>query len=265
MATNIGWAQNPDGTKGEVWNPTTGCTKVSAGCQHCYAESVAERFWDGRPFTDVQCHPERLDIPLRWKKPRTVFVDSMSDLFHKDVPFEFIAAVFAVMGLASRHTFLILTKRPRRMQSFWKVRKLLGSKPLPNVWLGVSAENQETADERIPLLLATPAAVRFVSFEPLLGDIWLCVCGKRAGSAYDGTRADCPLHGAHPIGWVIIGAESGAKRRPMEIYWMLHLIEQATGAGVPVFVKQDGAFRPGQQGRIPDDLWALKQFPEAVT
>jgi protein gp37 len=221
-----------------TWNPVTGCTKVSPGCAHCYAEGVADRFWatqyvnpwpmaaSSRPrqFTDVYCHEDRLLEPLSWRKPARVFVNSMSDLFHEDVPDAFIDKVFAVMALAPRHTFQILTKRPERMlryctsigfddgefepdldgeamrdamiegaaqsiyarlhpredPSHW----LAVHQPLTNVWLGVSVENQHFADERIPLLIKTPAAVRFVSYEPALGPVdfspWI---GGRRGCA----------------------------------------------------------------------------------
>ena len=182
--TKIEWADR-------VWNPTTGCTKVSAGCKHCYAERIAGRFWGERKFTDVQLHPERLDMPLHWSKPSRVFVNSMSDLFHPDVDEKFIAKVFGIMWLATKHTFMVLTKRPDRMVELlnnedfqmhtgWfasqAIRELGLQKPkdLPawpnsNIWLGVSVEDQAAADERIPLLLQTPAAVRFISAEPLLG------------------------------------------------------------------------------------------------
>ncbi len=150
----------------EVWNPVTGCTKVSEGCRNCYAERIAKRFWGERPFSAVQCHADRLDAPLHWRKPHRVFVNSMSDLFHPDVPDRFIGWVFSRMGMAKNHTFMSLTKRPERMKDF-----LRGLPALKNVWLGVSVENQQTADERIPLLLETPAAVRFVSIEPMLGPV----------------------------------------------------------------------------------------------
>ncbi len=161
-ATRIDWCDY-------VWNPVTGCSKVSEGCRNCYAESIARRFWGERKFTDVQCHERKLHDPLSWKKPRRVFVNSMSDLFHHDVPDGFIFGVFMRMAKASQHTFIILTKRPQRMLEWlWSHE---GFHNLPNVWMGVSVEDQQTADERIPLLLAAPAAVRFVSCEPLLGPV----------------------------------------------------------------------------------------------
>lgn len=178
--SNIEWTD-------ATWNPVTGCTKVSPGCDHCYAETLAERFRDtpGHYYEngfDVQLRPEKLDQPLRWTRPRRIFVNSMSDLFHDQVPDEYIAKVFAVMARAEQHTFQLLTKRHGRMRSLLSddafpdavVRELgggLGGWPLPNVWLGVSVENQQWADTRIPALLETPAAVRFLSMEPLLGPV----------------------------------------------------------------------------------------------
>jgi len=165
--TKIEWADR-------VWNPVTGCSKVSEGCRNCYAERLAKRFWGEREFTEVQCHEERLGDPMKWKKPARIFVNSMSDLFHHDVPIGFIAGVWSSMLVADHHTFIVLTKRPKRMLDV--VSKLYGdqffyTQHLPNVWLGVSAEDQQTADERIPLLLETPAAKRVVSIEPALGPV----------------------------------------------------------------------------------------------
>lgn len=238
-ATKIQWTD-------ATWNPVTGCSKVSAGCANCYAERLAPRVFAGqrvsalgpsgvpeghrqRRFTDVRCHPDRLDQPLRWRKPRRVFVNSMSDLFHEDVPDEFIDRVFAVMALSSRHTFQVLTKRPERMRRYFVDRAsrhiwataasefagevsgfgchqdvCQGSYPLPNIWLGVSCENQKTADERIPILLDTPAAVRFVSAEPLLGSIDLglqsatCDCCARWSSRWVNLRG--AVRGDFPAG-----------------------------------------------------------------
>lgn len=274
--TDIEWTAtvHPDGsvTKGATWNPVRGCSLVSAGCQSCYAMKQAHRFsgeggayhgltkmtshgpvWTGeaRPIESM------LEEPLRWRKPRRVFVNSMSDLFHEDVPDSFIDRVFAVMGLAPRHTFQILTKRPRRMREYvadggraagvfdlvrtselsyrWHGENLPPqSWPLANVWLGVSVEDQATADERIPLLLQTPAAVRFLSCEPLLSSINLSrVPGlNKCGSA--GQEITRNL-------WVIVGGESGPKARPFNIQWARGIIAQCRAAGVPVFVKQLGA------------------------
>lgn len=274
-----------------TWNPVTGCTKVSQGCKHCYAEKVFPRayandVWLGdielddptdhgrkRKFTDVRTHPDRLDQPLRWRKPRRVFVNSMSDLFHEDVPFEFIDHVFGVMALAKRHTFQVLTKRPRRMQDY--LRCVVEEKdmqrwqsgadvvtacaelavidckfPPPNIWLGVSVEDQETADERIPLLLDTPAAERFVSYEPALGPVDLKDYLWPGGA----TLADDPLARAMvyqaeadgmawlcpAIDWIIVGGESGPGARPFDVQWARDTVGQCRAANVPVFVKQLG-------------------------
>ena len=260
-----------------TWNPTTGCTKVSPGCKYCYAKHKAwprlsknpTTVYYGREFEDVQVHPERLDQPLRWIKPRMIFVDSMSDVFHEDIPDEFIEEVFAVMALAAhRHIFQVLTKRPRRMRDFlnadhrwvtiegraqrryyeqtgddpamWLSVKL----PVPNVWLGVSVENQETADERIPLLLETPAAVRWLSCEPLLEGINIEEIENR-GSLYDQAQRGrywLPLTGSFTdsptLGWVVVGGESGPKARPMHASWCHSLMKQCTDAGIPFFMKQ---------------------------
>ena len=181
-----------------TWNPVTGCTMVSPGCDHCYAETIAHRFAGTAAYPDgfaVTLRPERLDQPLRWRRPRRVFVNSMSDLFHKDVPDEYIACIWAVMALAPQHTFQVLTKRHGRMRSLldddgfiqrvWNEMDgfLPRAKhpdesrwPLPNVWLGVSVEDQQRADLRIPALLDTPAAVRFLSCEPLLRPVDLNAC-----------------------------------------------------------------------------------------
>ena len=234
------------------WNPVRGCTKVSAGCKFCYAERFAERFRGvkGHPFEqgfDVRLVPEALDLPLRWKKPRRVFVNSMSDLFHEDVPDRFIADVFNVMKLAPEHTFQVLTKRPERMAAF--VRPWTGATlPLPNVWLGVSVEDQAAADERIPHLLATPAAVRFGSCEPLLGpvDLAAIIPGDEASrldalSGYyfcDGRNEPTP---APRLDWAIVGGESGPGARRCDVAWIRSLLKQCKAAGVPCFVKQLGA------------------------
>lgn len=275
MGSRIEWLHRP-GTKPEVWNPVTGCTKVSEGCRNCYAERQAARFWptqypaEGRAFTDVWPHPDRLDAPLRWRSPRTVFVNSMSDLFHDAVPDAFIDRVFAVMALAPQHTFIVLTKRPERMRA-WMSKNPSVSRaiadvvagsgkvaidamnraadlnydrarfgfvepwPLPNVWLGVSVEDQRTADQRIPLLLQTPAAVRVVSAEPLLGPVDL---NDDDGPNGTGGRFNVLEMG---IDWLIVGGESGPKARPCDVAWVRLIVQQGKAAGVPVFVKQLGA------------------------
>lgn len=272
--TKIEWAT-------KVWNPVTGCTKVSEGCRHCYAERYVGRFGKtihgthpisvsgaergdeddhiALPFSTVMLHPDRLDLP-RWRTPQRVFVNSMSDLFHPDVPTNFVAEVFNEMAACQDHTFLILTKRPERIAPvfngmIWETAENWpGTEPLclmlecdqwplPNVWLGVSVEDQKAADERIPLLLQTPAAVRFVSVEPMLGPVDLtnvplmsqAVSTRPVGSA---------LVGSPRIGWVICGGESGPKARPMHPDWVRSLRDQCTSAGVPFFFKQWGEWAP---------------------
>lgn len=294
-----------------TWNPTTGCTKVSPGCDHCYAEGIARRFAGSKAFPrgfDVTLHPERLDAPLRWRKPARVFVNSMSDLFHDDVPDEFIARVFAVMAVTPQHTYQVLTKRHGRMRSLLSDEGFVGEVaqeavggnvhdgwpevpvepgipwwPLRNVWLGVSVEDQKRADLRIPPLLATPAAVRFLSCEPLLGPVDLLGqpdhgCDE-AGPAIThdgytirtdygtGIEHDCD----HQIGidWVIVvGGESGPGARPLDIDWVRSLVEQCERADVPAFVKQLGSqYGPSKGGAIetfPAHL-RVRQFPTAVT
>lgn len=267
-----------------VWNPTTGCSKVSAGCANCYAEREWHRLagnpkttYYGRKFNEVACHPERLDQPLQWKRPRKIFVNSMSDLFHEDVPDGFIDKVFAVMSDAAQHTFMILTKRPDRMMKYlspdnprytakeiyYLTKKVAGKFdcdlhwPLPNVWLGVSVENQAAADERIPLLLQTRARMRFISVEPLLGPVdlspWLGISRYEEGAAWArDTGAD--------LDWVITGGESGPGARPMHPYWVQSLRDQCQTAGVPYFFKQWGAWEPIEEvecGILDDNIHRL--------
>jgi protein gp37 len=297
-----------------TWNPTRGCTRVSPGCEHCYAEKFAGRFsGPGQPYEglvklvardarteprwtgEVRVVPEQLAKPLRWRKPRRVFVNSMSDLFHEALSNEEIAAVFGVMA-ASPHTFQILTKRSERLPEWfrwmedrvedeaceWAGRDcsislhdarhgcmmeyldetacsalaghfdcchlgLTTSKairwPLPNVWIGVSVENQAAADERIPALLATPAAVRFLSCEPLLERVdlssWLaCHCYGPFSRSHN-PRRGCPAHDVGPhLGWIVAGCESGPGARPAQVDWYRSLRDQCATASVPFFLKQ---------------------------
>lgn len=305
-----------------TWNPVTGCTKVSQGCKHCYAERVFPRAYKktGRRFTDVRTHAERLNQPLHWRTPRRIFVNSMSDLFHEDVPVQFIADVFAFMAYARHHTFQVLTKRPNRMLELltsphWiddlydgatalahdeaceilgrrgefdpnarrtdDIRAFDSSLPLANVWLGVSVEDQATADERIPLLLQTPAKVRWISAEPLLEPVqlsrWMpcsmgdvdtcpnvpltcCQCDDRR-SSNDG------------LNWVVVGGESGPKARPFDFDWARSLRHQCGAAGVPFFLKQIGTDHAALYERVrkdrkggdpsewPEDL-RVRQWPD---
>ncbi len=247
--TKIEWAD-------AVWNPVTGCTKVSAGCKNCYAERMAKRL-RGRfgypadePFR-VTLHHDRLEEPLRWRRPRRVFVVSMGDLFHEDVPDEFIGEVWTTMMNASWHTFLLLTKRPARMEEWlrecrelWQPYDAPGV-ALPNVWLGVSVEDQAAADERIPLLLRTPAAVRFVSFEPLLGRIELGRgIGRAHGPEYHDKYGPCTCYSDQRLDWIIAGGESGPGARPMHADWVRGLRDQCIEAEVPFFFKGWGAWAP---------------------
>jgi protein gp37 len=260
-----------------TWNPVAGCTPVSPGCLHCYAATMAHRL-DGmgqakykgltvlrnsvRTFNGkITMDDSALTIPLRWKKPRRIFVNSMSDLFHEGVPFEFVDKVFAVMALCPQHTFQVLTKRPERMAEYLNrtnptragavsATMLTESSrhpiemrcwPLPNVHLGTSVENQKAADERIPHLLKCPAAVRFLSCEPLLGPVdlsrWIHP-GVRAGVDVDIDGGVWP-GGREPyvdrpdIHWVIVGGESGPGSRPCNVWWIRNIISQCKAAGWP--------------------------------
>jgi len=240
-----------------TWNPVRGCSKVSPGCKNCYAETFSERWRGikGHPFEqgfDLRLVPEKLAEPLRWKKPRRIFVNSMSDLFHEDVHDEYIAVVFAVMAACPQHTFQVLTKRAERMGRWFMWMTESGYAlcvaqrqpwPLPNVWLGVSVEDQQRAAERIPHLLSVPAALRFLSCEPLLGPVdlrpWL---GNVVG--FEGTpgRPGVDAFTVRPgTGWVIVGGESGPGARPFDLEWARGIVSQCKSARVPVFVKQVGA------------------------
>ncbi len=330
----------------DVWNPIRGCSRVTAGCQHCYAEAVAARFsgpglayeglarrrsngepqWTG----EVRVIEEHLYDPLRWRTPRRIFVNSMSDLFHEQLVVDDIAHIFAVMALAPRHTFQVLTKRAAGMRETlsdpdWidilnaHIDEIAFARsdpherrtddlratapqieagenwPLANVWLGVSTENQATADERIPLLLQTPAAVRFISAEPLLGPIDFYGAGSRGGEDGD-PFAFSALRGADGVeppipglDWVIVGGESGRGARECDLAWVRDIVAQCVNANVACFVKQLGAnpvdpwadtgalvnareparpkFRDSHGGDItewPDDL-RVREFPAGST
>lgn len=277
----------------------SGCTKVSAGCQNCYAERMAKRLAGryGYPKDDpfrVTLHPDRLEEPLfQWSKPQVVFVCSMGDLFHEDVPFEFIDEVFEYIAWCQKHTFLILTKRPERMKEWFdtiKARRPIPGQgvctggppfcigepehdasvgycgapwPLPNIWLGVTAENQKMADQRIPMLLQIPAVKRFVSVEPMLGEIDLEMylqgwdigveVRTKTGWAHDpscdGSCKNCPIPVPEEyleqvqidtprLDWVICGGETGPGARPMQLEWPRSLRDQCVNADVPFFFKQ---------------------------
>lgn len=255
--SKIEWTQH-------TWNPVTGCKKISAGCQNCYAENMAKRF-GGEDAFKVTLHPDKLDVPLKRKKPTTYFVCSISDLFHEDVPFEFISKVFSVMQQNQRHTFQVLTKRPERVLEYYAYQKeWLGIVlPLKNVWLGVTAENQKEANHRIPILLSTPAALRFVSIEPMLEQIDLedirdpkkfpSLLRKDVLRGQDIHEDDddvwTPIE---KIDWVICGGESGQKARSLNPLWVKSLQEQCTQANTPFFFKQWGEFtcKDGEMIRV---------------
>ncbi|MEX2539990.1 MAG: phage Gp37/Gp68 family protein [Actinomycetota bacterium] len=216
-----------------TWNPVTGCTKVSPGCDHCYAETFAERFRGvpDHPYEqgfDLRLWPSRLEQPLKWRRPRFVFVNSMSDLFHARVPKAFIARVFEVMAEAQQHTFQVLTKRPGRML---KVVRDVAPEPLPNVWLGTSIEADDHV-ARAQQLRCVPAAVRFLSLEPLLGPL--------PSLSFDG------------IDWVIVGGESGPGHRTMDPSWARDIRDACLDRGVPFFFKQWGGRTPKAGGRSLD-------------
>lgn len=314
--TSIEWTQNEDGSPGRTWNPTRGCSRVSPGCENCYAEKIAARFSDARMpfhgFAERGPHGARwtrrlglvgdaLDAPVRWRKPTRVFVNSMSDLFHESLSDRDIDAVFGVMwaceyigrgqNVREGHTFQILTKRAERMRDYMNAPRkelavrwaraaasvgVLGENPEachdqiafathvhPRIWLGVSVESQRYADERIPHLLETPAAVRFLSCEPLLGDLTLQLprtWGRRSDGRWGcsacchGDGCDDPTHvvrerchackgtgAVDSIDWVIVGGESGHGARRFDVAWARSIVEQCRAASVAVFCKQLGA------------------------
>jgi protein gp37 len=218
-----------------TWNPVTGCTKISAGCDHCYAERFSERFRGvaGHPFNtgfDLTLRPERLEQPLRWHSPRMIFVNSMSDLFHKLIPHDFVDRVFDTMDVANWHTFQVLTKRSSRMRDY--VRNRYGVVGAPaHLWLGVSIENGSKLS-RVRHLTQTPVPIKFLSIEPLIGPV-----------------GELPLDG---ISWVIVGGESGPGARPIDSQWVRHIRDQCTARKIPFFFKQWGGLRPKSGGRTLD-------------
>lgn len=273
--TKIEWCDS-------TWNPVTGCSPISEGCANCYASRMAARFpaAHGAPFSQIVLHPERLDQPLRWKKPRRIFVCSMGDLFHDGVEFEDVATVFGIMAGAPQHTFMILTKRPGRMREFFEwiadrggagcvannypaedlpfailaglrsqAMKSVGCSvgigvygwPLPNVWLGVTAENQEQADKRTPILLQTPAAKRFVSIEPMIGQVlshnFLTRVNWRFRETVDGRVFREAMSVSRGIDWIIVGGETGPRARLLNREWVSIVCSQCRAFGVPFFFK----------------------------
>lgn len=265
------------------WNPIFGCTKISSGCKNCYAERTARRLahmgqsnykmvvQDGRWNNCVVWDPSLLERPLHWRKPRRIFVCSMSDLFHEDVPLDFQIEVFDTIQKCQRHIFMVLTKRPENMLEFFGGSSGAGLNcaPLPNVWLGVSCSNQADADKNIPILLQIPAAVHYVSFEPLLEGIdligknksrmgkkgylpnylkpFFCKeCGRHLTTPPSTVTQMCGYCGGNSfvmrktIDWVIVGGESGPGARPMHPQWVRDIRDDCVKAGVPFFFKQWG-------------------------
>lgn len=273
--SNIEWT-------GQTWNPIIGCSKISEGCRNCYAISQAYRNlmmvrgipeekrgrlayyegltksmseWSGK----VVFVPEALEIPLKRKKPTTYFVNSMSDLFHDKVKDEWLDQIFAVMALTPQHTYQILTKRPERMKEYLSNRSIL-----PNVWFGVSVENQKAADERIPLLLQTPAAIRFLSCEPLLGIVdlsrWLPIQLEEDGWDHCLASFSPPT-----FDWVLIGGESGYNARPCNLEWIEEIVEQCLAGDVAVFVKQLGSNPQGINFKLSKKKGGdFNQFPASI-
>jgi protein gp37 len=224
-----------------TWNPVRGCSKVSPGCKNCYAETFAERWRGikGHPYEfgfDVRIVPDVLDAPLGWRKPRRIFVNSMSDLFHEAIEDDYIEKVFGVMLRAPQHIYQILTKRHKRMQELMEGR-LNRFARCPHIWLGVSAENEQYGLPRIRALLGTPAKLRFVSCEPLLGPINLL-------NVIDGYEFFRRLN------WVIVGGESGPGARQMQAEWAISLRDQCLAAGIPYFFKQWGGVNKKAAGRM---------------
>jgi len=238
QASSIEWTES-------TWNPVTGCTKISPGCAHCYAKRMAKRLQAmGQPRYRngfrVTLQPDVVELPLRWRRPRMIFVNSMSDLFHKDVPAEFIARCFDVMERASWHTFQVLTKRPER------ALQLAPDLPWPkNVWMGTTVESAALV-HRVSLLTQIPAHVRFLSLEPLLGPI-----------------PNLPLDGIH---WVIVGGESGPGARRIDAAWVLQIRDRCLSQSVPFFFKQWGGQNKKKSGRILDGTtWDAMPDEEAET
>jgi protein gp37 len=226
LRSTIEWTQ-------ATWNPVRGCTKISAGCKHCYAERFAERFRGvaGHPYEqgfDLRLVPERLGDPLRWHEPRTIFVNSMSDLFHSGVPDDYICTIFDVMKIARWHTFQVLTKRAERLRDLLSTR-LREAAEYDHIWWGISVENRRDGLPRIEHLRRSPAPVKFLSIEPLLESLGVI---DLAG-----------------LSWVIVGGESGPGARPMLEEWVLSVREQCRAVGVPFFFKQWGGVWKSRNGR----------------
>ncbi len=273
--TSIEWTRNSDGSKGKSWNPIAAyfngkrgwmCSKPSTGCKHCYSERLNQRLGNGLRYTaenaaKVEWRLVNLDEPGKWRKPQKCFVESMGDLFHELIPDEMIGWIWSKMLEFPQHTFQVLTKRPGRMRElvtrFTEEAERKGLRSADHIWLGTSVENQEQADKRIPELLKIPAAVHFLSCEPLLSDVKLPY--EAIGRCY-GCQS-CQFQGFHQITspkiqWVIVGGESGPNARPMHPDWVRNLRGQCQAAGVPFFFKQWGEWEEemfsDEHAAIPD-------------
>jgi len=240
--TKIEWCE-------ESWNPITGCSPVSEGCEHCYARRMGQRLRGryGYPKDDpfrVTFHPDRLDQPLKWQKPRTIFVCSMGDLFHDHVKIVWLVNVLNIIFRSGQHIFLMLTKRPEEMKEDFEwlaAEGFIHLNELPHLWLGVTAENQQRADERIPILLQIPAAKRFVSIEPMLGPVDV---NPYFFSEWTLRGHNHPTQKTTGLNWVICGGESGPGARPMHPDWVRSVRDQCQSTGVPFFFKQWGEWSP---------------------
>jgi protein gp37 len=251
--TKIEWTDS-------TWNPITGCTPCSPGCDHCYARRMAERFPQvhGGEFAHVKFHPDRLQQPLHWRQPRRIFVCSMGDLFHEDVPDKWRNGVFQTFDAAPRHTYMVLTKRPQAMADY--INRTFHHDAMASVytrvWLGVTVCNQAEADAKIPVLLRTPAALRFVSIEPMLGPVALNRALPDAQSRGNGDAY---------IDWVICGGETGPGARPMCLNWANDIRSQCADAGVPFFFKGHGTYLTPKRHPLYHVLDGRKwhEFPKA--
>ena len=269
--TGIAWTD-------ATWNIFTGCNKISEGCKNCYAERDWSRLshnpttvYFNRRFSDVMFHPERLSIPEKWTRPRRIFVNSMSDLFHENISDTDRDKVFDVMENLPRHVFQILTKRPAKMKEYMTGREQRGFTPRKNIWLGVTVENQDAAAERIPLLISTPASLRWLSIEPLLSPVVLSdvPVGMLGPLRWKTCPPDLPK-----IDWVVVGGESGSKARDMKPEWALAIIDECKEAGTPVFFKQGSATwgREFKNMDVLDENFSMKlrsrlrvrEFPKIV-
>ena len=261
--TKIQWAT-------KTWNPCSGCTRVSPGCDHCYANAYATRFWGDRKFSQVQTHPERLEEPGRWKTPQTIFVNSMSDLFHPRIGDRFREMVFQTIWANRRHTFVILTKRHDMMLNFthWHNERHDGCWP-ENFWLGVTVESNAVSGIRLTALGMGPTANTFACVEPILSQVTLERIATTRGSYFNALTGEGYVAGAsepvqlRPLRWVVVGGESGGSARPCHIEWFRSLVGECARAYVPIYVKQLGRRCRGSAQYV-DDKGLTTLWPEDI-